>query len=159
MVNTRFISVLIGLALVFVVIKNQIVNYSVPQVKMIDNREVECLARNIYFEARNQPTRGQEAVAHVTLNRLKSGKHGSSICEVVYQPYAFSWTLDKFKSNSKLKEIKAEALANEIAFKTILGESKDPTDGATHYHATYVTPYWSKKLEKKVKISSHIFYE
>jgi spore germination cell wall hydrolase CwlJ-like protein len=159
MVNTRFISVLIGLALLFVVIQHQIVNYSIPQVKMIDNREVECLARNIYFEARNQPTRGQEAVAHVTLNRLKSGKHGNSICEVVYQPYAFSWTLDRFKSKAQLKEIKAEALANEIAFKTMLGETEDPTNGATHYHANYVKPYWSKRLEKKVRIQDHIFYE
>jgi spore germination cell wall hydrolase CwlJ-like protein len=122
----------------------------------IDNDEVECLARNIYFEARNQPIEGQEAVAHVTLNRLKSGKHGDSICQVVYQPYAFSWTL---KSKAVMKEIKAEALARDVAFKTLLGYTKDPTNGATHYHATYVTPHWSKKLEKKVKISSHIFYE
>ena len=156
MVNTRFISVLIGLALLFVVIQHQLASYSVPQVKMIDNREVECLARNIYFEARNQPIKGQEAVAHVTLNRLKSGKHGNSICKVVYQPHAFSWTLN---SRSKMNEIKAETLAREIAFNTLLGNTKDPTHGATHYHATYVTPYWSKKLEKKVKISSHIFYE
>jgi spore germination cell wall hydrolase CwlJ-like protein len=119
----------------------------------IDNDEVECLARNIYFEARNQPIEGQEAVAHVTLNRLKSGKHGDSICQVVYQPYAFSWTL---KSKAVMKEIKAEALARDVAFKTLLGHTKDPTNGATHYHATYVTPHWSKKLEKKVKISSHI---
>jgi len=159
MVNTRFISVLIGLALLFVVIQHQLASYSVPQVKMIDNREVECLARNIYFEARNQSTRGQEAVAHVTLNRLKSGKHGSSICEVVYQPHAFSWTLDKLKIRGRLKEIEAESLAKEIAFNTLVGNIKDPTDGATHYHASYVKPYWSRKLEKKVKISSHIFYE
>jgi spore germination cell wall hydrolase CwlJ-like protein len=155
MVNRKIISLFLGLGLLFFVIKQNTVT-DVTNTLEIDNSEVECLARNIYFEARNQPIKGQEAVAHVTLNRLKSGKHGDSICKVVYQPYAFSWTL---KSRAKMNEIKAEALAREIAFNTLLGNVKDPTGGATHYHATYVTPYWSKKLEKKIKISSHIFYE
>ena len=155
MVNRKIISLFLGLGLFLFVIQQKILT-DVTITHEIDNSEVECLARNIYFEARNQPIKGQEAVAHVTLNRLKSGKHGDSICKVVYQPYAFSWTLN---SRSKMNEIKAETLAREIAFNTLLGNTKDPTHGATHYHATYVTPYWSKKLEKKVKISSHIFYE
>ena len=155
MVNRKIISLFLGLGLLFFVIQQKILT-DVTITHEIDNSEVECLARNIYFEARNQPIKGQEAVAHVTLNRLKSGKHGDSICKVVYQPYAFSWTV---KSRSKMNEIEAETLAREIAFNTLLGNTKDPTGGATHYHATYVTPYWSKKLEKKVKISSHIFYE
>jgi len=155
MVNRKIISLFLGLGLLFFVIQQKILT-DVTITHEIDNSEVECLARNIYFEARNQPIKGQEAVAHVTLNRLKSGKHGNSICKVVYQPHAFSWTLN---SRSKMNEIKAETLAREIAFNTLLGNTKDPTHGATHYHATYVTPYWSKKLEKKVKISSHIFYE
>ena len=158
MVNRKIISLFLGLGLFLFVIQQKILT-DVTITHEIDNSEVECLARNIYFEARNQPIKGQEAVAHVTLNRLKSGKHGNSICEVVYQPYAFSWTLDRFKSKAQLKEIKAEALANEIAFKTILGETEDPTNGATHYHANYIKPYWSKRLEKKVRIQDHIFYE
>jgi len=156
MLSRKVIYLLLGLPLLFVVFTHQI-EESIPN--EIDNDEVECLARNIYFEARNQPIKGQEAVAHVTLNRLKSGKHGNSICEVVHEPYAFSWTLDKFKLRGKLKEIEASNLAREIAFKTLLGKTPDPTYGATHYHASYVTPYWSKKLEKKVKISTHVFYE
>jgi len=155
MVNRKIISLFLGLGLFLFIIQQKILT-DVTITHEIDNSEVECLARNIYFEARNQPIKGQEAVAHVTLNRLKSGKHGNSICKVVYQPHAFSWTLN---SRSKMNEIKAETLAREIAFNTLLGNTKDPTHGATHYHATYVTPYWSKKLEKKVKISSHIFYE
>jgi spore germination cell wall hydrolase CwlJ-like protein len=155
MVNRKIISLFLGLGLLFFVVKQDILT-DVTTIQEIDNSEVECLARNIYFEARNQPIKGQEAVAHVTLNRLKSGKHGDSICKVVYQPYAFSWTL---KAKTRMNEIKAENLAREIAFNTLLGKTKDPTNGATHYHATYVTPYWSKKLEKKVRISSHVFYE
>ncbi len=155
----RLIIVLLGLVLLLTVAHQSMVTGSLPVVQDIDNSEVECLTRNIYHEARNQPIKGQEAVAHVTLNRLKSGKHGNSICEVVYQPHAFSWTLDKLKIRGRLKEIEAESLAKEIAFNTLVGNIKDPTDGATHYHASYVKPYWSRKLEKKVKISSHIFYE
>jgi N-acetylmuramoyl-L-alanine amidase len=155
----RLILVLLGLVLLLTVAHQHMVIKSLPIVQDIDNSEVECLTRNIYHEARNQPIKGQEAVAHVTLNRLKSGKHGSSICEVVYQPHAFSWTLDKLKIRGRLKEIEAESLAKQIAFNTLVGNTKDPTYGATHYHASYVKPYWSNKLEKKVKISSHIFYE
>ena len=155
MVNRKIISLFLGLGLFLFVIQQKILT-DVTITHEIDNSEVECLARNIYFEARNQPIKGQEAVAHVTLNRLKSGKHGNSICKVVYQPHAFSWTLN---SRSKMNEIKAETLAREIAFNTLLGNTKDPTHGATHYHANYVKTYWSKRLEKKVRIQDHIFDE
>lgn len=132
------------------------------KVKILDsatNKEVECLTRNIYHEARNEPTLGQEAVAAVTINRLKSGKYGNSICKVVYHPYAFSWTLDESKQTGKLKENEAKEKAKSIAIKAIQGDLEDPTNGATHYHATYVNPKWNRHLEKKVKISNHIFYE
>jgi len=68
MLSRKVIYFLLGLPLLFVVFQHQIVEDTLPN--EIDNDEIECLARNIYFEARNQPIKGQEAVAHVTLNRL-----------------------------------------------------------------------------------------
>ena len=47
--------------------------------------EVKCLAQNIYFEARDQKTKGQIAVALVTINRVESKRFPNSICKVVYQ--------------------------------------------------------------------------
>ena len=33
------------------------------------------------------------------------------------------------------------------------------TGNANHYHATYVTPYWSKKFKPTKRIGNHIFYK
>jgi len=37
----------------------------------LTNKEINCLAKNVYFEAKNQGTGGWLAVAFVTLNRVK----------------------------------------------------------------------------------------
>ena len=50
-----------------------------------DRRNLTCLARNVYFEARGEPTAGQYAVAEVTMNRKASGRYSDTVCGVVYQ--------------------------------------------------------------------------
>ena len=52
-------------------------------------RELDCLTRNIYWEAANEPFEGKVGVAQVTLNRVESGKFASSVCAVVYQKNVF----------------------------------------------------------------------
>ena len=47
--------------------------------------EVNCLALNIYHEARNQPTVGKLAVAMVTMNRVKDERFPNTVCGVVTQ--------------------------------------------------------------------------
>ena len=61
----------------------------------VDPKQHNCLALNIYHEARGERVEGQIAVAHVTMNRVNHEKWPSTICEVVYQPKQFSWTHDK----------------------------------------------------------------
>jgi len=34
----------------------------------------------------------------------------------------------------------------------------DITDGATHYHADYVSPSWAKTKTRTTEIGDHIFY-
>ena len=51
--------------------------------------EVNCLALNIYHEARNQPFMGKLAVGFVTLNRVKSDNFPNTICEVVKQGFYY----------------------------------------------------------------------
>ena len=53
-----------------------------------------CLALNIYHEARDQSIEGQIAVAQVVLERVKSKKYPSTICEVVMQGPTYSWAED-----------------------------------------------------------------
>lgn len=111
-----------------------------------------CLALNIYHEARGEPLEGQIAVAYVTDNRAK--RDPKNYCKVVYDRKQFSWTsapgpVDKKSSSWK------EAVAVAKTFKFF----EDKTKGATHYHATYVRPYWAGSLKRMVKIGAHIFYK
>ena len=130
--------------------------------------EESCLATAIYFEARSESQLGQLAVATVILNRVKASKHPSSICGVVYKGAShlnacqFSFACDG----------KPDMLEDARAWKTALAvtalalaDDKKMKDGqmqivatATHYHADYVDPCWSKSLNRLTKIGRHIFY-
>ena len=133
-------------------------------VNSISAEEKYCLQQNIFFEARNQSTLGQVAVAWVTLNRVESSRYPDSICEVVWQKSAFSWTVDGLsdKPSDNILEQNAWKLAEDLAEETlknwVVGQ-KDPTLGANHYHAHYVNPYWANGDYKTVSIDDHIFYD
>lgn len=133
-------------------------------------KEMNCLAQNIYFEAGHEPEEGKIAVGLVTINRLKSGMYPDSICEVVWQVgrssrtgksvAQFSWTRDgkpDVPRNMTAWE-EAKKLAYEMLKDGNLDNFEDFTKGATHYHATYVKPYWRHKYERVAKIGLHIFY-
>ena len=119
----------------------------------------ECLALNIYHEARNQPVNGQYAVAHVTMNRVASLKHADNICDVVYADKQFSWTWTL--SDTTPDDQKAYKLAYTIASEVMSNTSKDNTGGADHYHADYVNPFWATEefMIKTAEIGTHIFYK
>lgn len=113
---------------------------------------VMCLALNVYFEARGEAPRGQNAVAHVTLNRAR--QRNMQVCDVVFQPAQFSWTIE----DPKITDERAWAQALDIAKKAYYRRSKDPTAGANHYHATYVSPRWAASMQKTAAIGLHVFY-
>ena len=116
------------------------------------SREVQCLANNIYHEARGESFKGKLAVAVVTLNRTKLEQYPSTICGVVYQKSQFSWTNKKTKItdwNDYIDSLLAATMAMEDS--KVLGDFK-----ATHYHNTTVSPAWG--LHKVAKIGKHIFY-
>lgn len=128
-------------------------------------RQVTCLAENIYFEAAHEPLDGKKAVAFVTLNRVRTGNYADSICDVVYQKTGgtcqFSWYCDRKFTDRRLT-IKDTMLYNdirELATNIVVNHDKlkDVTNGATYYHADYVNPGW--KLEKVDQIGRHIFYK
>jgi spore germination cell wall hydrolase CwlJ-like protein len=118
--------------------------------------ELTCLTRNIYHEARGEDETGQYAVANVTLNRLKSGKWGNDICQVVYAKKQFSWTNQK-----KLSKIEpaAWAQAQEIAVKTLNGTRVRGLDTSLFYHADYIkSPGWVDNRHYVTQIGQHKFY-
>ena len=125
--------------------------------------EQNCLALNIYFEARSEPDEGKRAVAHVVLNRVSDPMFPSTICQVVRQGgerikhrCQFSWWCDGRSDRPAKGEVwdGAKALARSVYW----GHSQDPTDGAMWYHADYVSPSWGAHFKRGPKIGRHIFY-
>jgi spore germination cell wall hydrolase CwlJ-like protein len=114
-----------------------------------------CLALNVYFEARNQDTDGQILVAEVTMNRVADDRFPDEICAVVWQNKAFSWTHDG-KSDVP-KNIEAWLKAQIVSYEVLLNGC-DFCNGATHYHALSVNPYWSDKLTPVGTWGGHKFY-
>ena len=117
--------------------------------------DLHCLALNIYHEARGESVKGQLAIAIVTLNRVKSIHYPNSICKVVWQSRQFSWT----RNPQPVRDLDAWTFAVAVAVSAIKGTDLPLLKKATHYHADYIRPGWSKRLKRVKKIGSHIFYK
>ena len=126
-------------------------------------RQLNCLAKNIYFEAGSEPFEGKVAVAQVTLNRTESGKFPNDICQVVYQKTKidekivcqFSWYCEKGPV-VRSREMYNESM--EVAKKVLLEDFRLPSvDKALYFHADYIKkPNWGKPVV--ARIGRHIFY-
>jgi spore germination cell wall hydrolase CwlJ-like protein len=127
-------------------------------------RQLDCLTRNIYWEAASEPFEGKVAVAQVTLNRVESGRFAPTVCGVVYQKNVFyekvvcqfSWFCE---GNHKIRAVhKPMWQESELVAKKVLLENfRLPSmKNALYYHADYVNPNWRKT--KIDQIGRHIFY-
>ena len=136
----------------------------IVSIKTIE-KQLDCLAINIYREAGHEPFEGKVGVAQVTMNRVKDGRFGNDVCGVVYQKNVvmerivcqFSWACDAVHKNRPInKEAYNESYA--VAKKVLLENFRlDVLKDALYYHATYVNPQWN--LDKIGKIGQHIFYK
>jgi spore germination cell wall hydrolase CwlJ-like protein len=129
-------------------------------------RDLACLARNIYHEARGEPLAGQYAVAEVTLNRVASSRFPDTVCEVVFEQRwdwirkrhvgAFSWTeLDSRHQGDSEAFKHARKIAEQVYKKQV----KPRVDDALFYHATSIHPSWARTKHKVASIGRHIFYK
>lgn len=127
-------------------------------------RQLECLARNIYWEAASEPFEGKVAVAQVTMNRVSSGKFANSVCGVVYQKNIiyekvvcqFSWYCEGTHRQKAVHPTLWKE-SQEVAKLVLLEGFRLPgMKEALYYHADYVNPQWGKP--KIDKIGHHIFY-
>lgn len=132
------------------------------------NPEVETLARTLYGEARGELVRGKEAVASVIINRVNRGKDrygywwGDSVTSVCRKPWQFSCWNDNDPNRKKIEAVGEDsnvfACCVRIARRAAAGVLKDPTGGATHYHAKGVVPPWSRGRKPCAIIGNHKFY-
>lgn len=128
----------------------------------IPNDPVACLTQAIYYEARNETEEGQAAVAEVVLNRASSGRYPRDICQVVYQRNSrtcqFTFTCDGSIGRSPIN-MTAWTRAERIARSVYSGEAKALLPRTSvNYHANYVRPSWSRRLDRVKRIGAHIFY-
>jgi len=138
---------------------------------LTDPLELECMSKNIYFEAAMESTAGKLAVAQVTLNRVKSHHYPNTVCSVVKQGKhyesgfpvrdrcQFSWYCDG-KHDTPSIGGRMWRQSQEVAMYVLENkELLDITDGATHYHADYIeNPRWAIARHKTMQIDTHIFY-
>jgi spore germination cell wall hydrolase CwlJ-like protein len=113
-----------------------------------------CIARAVYWEARDQPFDGQLGVAFVVLNRQRAS--GRTACDVVDEPGNFSGVARH--RNERAREARAWALAEEIAVIAWEDPDADPTGAATYFHRLDAHPAWSAGLTLTRRIGAHLFF-
>jgi len=141
------------------------------------NPQLHCLALNIYFESRSDNLAGQFAVADVVLNRVEDPRWPSTPCDVIQQGPISKWMLEEHGKEVPIKnkcqfswwcDGKSDnpdnetswRKAQEIAYNIYVAQVyRGITEGATHYHATYVDPSWNKRMIVIGRIGDHIFYK
>lgn len=128
-------------------------------------KQLDCLTKNIYNEAGNEPFEGKVAVAQVTMNRVEDGRFGKDVCGVVYQRNViyekvicqFSWACMPGVRNRPIQSSLYKE-SEEVAKKVLLENFRLPSlTSAMYYHADYVNPGWGKP--KLTQIGRHIFYK
>ena len=127
--------------------------------------EVLCLTVAIYYEARGEPIEGQAAVAQVILNRVQHPDFPDDACAVVFEPNQFSFVdgrellppmISGNATEGNEQARRATERAAEVALEVIGGYHTHIT--STHFHATYVNPFWSDVYTLDFQIGNHIFY-
>ncbi|MEQ1509151.1 MAG: cell wall hydrolase [Sphingopyxis sp.] len=118
------------------------------------NAEQRCLAIGVYYESRAEPLEGQLAVAHVILNRARSGRFANSVCGVLTQPHQFSFVrggvLSAPGNNAQWRT------SVGVARVAMAGEMVSPVPGAMYFHAARVSPGWNRP--RIARLGNHVFY-
>ena len=140
-------------------------------VPLVNPEELECMSKNIYFEAAVESTAGKLAVAQVTMNRVKSTSYPNTVCKVITQGKhnkngfpirdrcQFSWYCDGKHDEPPSKGPMWKESQEVAKYILTTPDLMDITDGATHYHADYISsPRWADPRRRTVEIDTHIFY-
>lgn len=167
------------LVLASVLFSAKLLNWAMDQRKLLDpvvaesteitvamrEKQLACLAKNIYYEAGNQPFEGKVAVAQVTLNRVSSGQYPNDICKTIYQKNVvyekvlcqFSWVCQNASASKPVHGVNWRE-SEEVAKKVLLEGFRLPSlEKAMYFHGDYINPGW--KRERIAKIGNHIFYK
>ena len=132
-------------------------------------KQISCLARNVYYEARGESLEGQKAVALVTLNRVENSMFPDTICGVVNERKVvkgrtkcqFSWRCESHTNPRKAVRQSHEsyqaALTAILEYETLT--TTLITKDTLFFHAKHVRPFWRKVKQRLTRIDNHIFYD
>jgi spore germination cell wall hydrolase CwlJ-like protein len=124
-----------------------------------DQAQIECLARNAYFEARGEGTRGMTAVTHVVINRTKDrrGRWGTTPCQVINQRHGnrcqFSWVCRP----QRITDQKTYARVRDLVTQVYRGAISDTTGGATFFRHIRLSGLWGN-MTRTATIGQHAFF-
>ncbi len=137
--------------------------WPVPRPRIDLSQSLDCLALNIYHEARGESLDGQVAVAQVVMNRVGDAEFPGQVCEVVREGgewprdrCQFSWWCDG--RVDRPDDLAAWTGSRDLARRILAGSVDDPTGGALWYHADHVSPAWDMDIVRQAKIGRHVFY-
>lgn len=127
---------------------------------MIKNKQVSCLAKNLWYESRGEGWDGMLAVAKVTLNRVSNERFQDTVCAVVYSRSKtvcqFSWVCETLHPPSgKLWQDIQEFAATIFFFND---RYVDLTKGALFFHTTDTVSPKSSRKRITVLVGRHVFY-
>ena len=127
----------------------------------VSHSEQQCLALNLYWEARGEGRAGMLAVGWTVLNRVNSPQFPATVCGVVYQggerpPCQFSWWCDG--KSDRPREQHSWTAAVKVSSELLRRPPPDPTKGALFYHNTSIRSPWKRPREQTARIGRHIFY-
>jgi spore germination cell wall hydrolase CwlJ-like protein len=139
--------------------------------KVVDPKQLACMAKNIFYEAGSESILGQAAVARVVINRVNHG-FAKTPCAVVYQSHMvekiiddeltkvklcqFSWVCEgKGEPNTNSQRYKQ---AQQVAYEVMANDAYNDVlpNSALFFHNLTVDPLWPYK--QVAKIGNHIFY-
>ena len=130
--------------------------YSVPG-QTLSQKELQCLALNVFHEARGESLAGQVGVAQVTLNRVAMQHRGKkTICAVVFDPKQFSWT-DRAGKSPKPTGKHWQAIL-QVAHQVSLGLRVHGLDTALYFHRKHLRTPWQQGMQLLLVIDNHLFW-
>lgn len=122
--------------------------------------EILCLATAIFFEARSEPLEGQILVAETIMTRVQDSRYPDTVCEVVFEPAAFSFTHDGLSDDMTHYDTFHDKKAREESL--VIAEAifnRGPSEiELTHYHTTDVSPFWAEHYTEIITVGAHVFY-
>jgi len=144
----------------------EVLPLSIGRIDMLDQPSkdnIECIAWNLYFEARGGTRHEQIAVAYVPINRTKHNKFSKDICTNVFQynyvngkkAFQFVWASYKIGKNWKIEHdtwIKMQEIAVDVYQEAI----QDPAHGSIYF--SHKSADWAPRA-RKIPLGSHLFWK